>query len=458
MTIVANDAPGLVTANLITDFRHRMPAAVAAVVADPAPVLDPAAFSPGFQLPDLDSAAREFYAAATASWQTIGEYRGHRLVLLDLTRNPGTHTTKTFASLLIVARAVAYIQATGQPIVIFSPTSANKGTALRDGVLRALEAGLATPEQLRVVALAPAGCRPKLRASRLSTDPQLRALNPLLVYPGERAEDVKALGRAFATQYGPELHRRTGANLWYSLDLANYLVADTARAFFEHQVDPPGVPRVHAHAVSSAFGLLGYHRGRQILEDAGDATAATRPASLLVQHLGTPDMVLHLRHQSFGRTPVPSYRREAGLFRQDSDPRFPATTFDPAEVLDPTFYTHKPATSPAMDEIISLYGGDGIVVSLHECLQRYAEVLDLTGTAARPLPADPRTLREWSVVMALTGVCNAIDRGLVPAGREIVVHGSGWYSTGEYAPPHPDHTVEVSTMEDIAAAVLGPQR
>src|SRR5262245_1096366 len=126
MTIVASDATDLITANLITDFYARMPAAVTVVAADPAPVLDPAAFSPGFGLPDLDSAVREFYDVATAGWQEIGSYQGHRLVLLDLTRNPGTHTTKTFASLLIVARAVHYIRNTGEPIVIFSPTSANK--------------------------------------------------------------------------------------------------------------------------------------------------------------------------------------------------------------------------------------------------------------------------------------------------------------------------------------------
>jgi hypothetical protein len=459
MTIVADDATGVIAANLITDFADRQAAAIAAVVADPAPVLDPAAFSPGFRLPDLDNAMNEFYAAATAGWQEIGTYEGHRLVLLDLTRNPGTHTTKTYASLLIVARAVEYIRSTGQPIVIFSPTSANKGTALRDAVLRAIDTGLAGPEQLRVVTLAPAGCLPKLRASRLSTDPQLRALNPLLLYPGDEAEQVKPLGRAFATQYGPELVRRTGANLWYSLDLANYLVADTARAFFEHEDDPSAAPRVHAHAVSSAFGLLGYHRGRQVLEDAGDASPATRPASLLVQHLGTPDMVLHLRHHDFDRARVPAYTKDtgSGLYRQDADPRFPATTYDPAEVLDPTFYTHRPATSPAMDEIIEAYGGDGIVVSLHECLQLYPWVRERVDQADRPLPADPRTVREWSVVMALTGVCTAIDRGLVPAGRDIVVHGSGWYATSDYTPPRPDHAVLVSTVEDIASAVLGPQ-
>ena len=62
------------------------------------------------------------------------------------------------------------------------------------------------------------------------------------------------------------------------------------------------------------------------------------------------------------------------------------------------------------------------------------------------------------LVMALTGVCNAVDRGLVPAGSDIVVHGSGWYGTGEYTPPHPEHVVEVSTVEDIASAVFGTKR
>jgi len=179
-----------------------------------------------------------------------------------------------------------------------------------------------------------------------------------------------------------------------------------------------------------------------------------------VQHLGTPDMVLHLRHHDFGRANVPAYTRDpgSGLFRQNADPRFPTTTYDPAEVLDPTFYTHRPVTSPAMDEIIARYGGDGIVVSLHECLQRYPRLRELLDRTDRPLPADLRTLQEWSVVMALTGVCNAVDRGLVPAGRDIVVHGSGWYCTAEYTPPHAEHVVEVSTVDDIATAVLGSKR
>lgn len=314
------------TANLVLDSYERLPAVIARLVDDPGPVKDPEAFSPGFLLPDLDDDVRRFFAVAEAGWRPLADTDGHRTALLDLTRNPGTNTTKTFASLLIVARAVEYIRRTGERVLIFSPTSANKGTALRDAVLRAVDTGLVTADQLRVAVLAPGGCRDKQRASRLSADPELRALNPLLCYTGERAEDVKQLGRAFVQRYAQSAHDRAGLNVWFSLELRNYLIADAARAFFEHRVAPTAgaAPRVHAHAVSSAYGLLGYNLGRDVLEAAGEAAAADRPGFLLVQHLGTPDMVLHLRRGNFDRAGVPAYRLEDGLYRQDADPHFPA--------------------------------------------------------------------------------------------------------------------------------------
>ncbi|WP_216207547.1 DUF6002 family protein [Amycolatopsis aidingensis] len=455
-------APPAMSGNLLTDFTELLPRAIAECVADPAPVTgDPARFSPGFELPPPDAGIQRLYAAATARWWPLGEYAGHRLTLLDLAGNPGTHTTKTFASLLIVARAIGYIRRTGEPITIFSPTSANKGTALRDAVLRAIEAELVTPEQLRVVILAPESSRDKLRAGRMCTDPTLRELNPLLLHRGIPPESVKQLGRQFADTYAPRL-KQGGRNLWYSLDLANYLVADTARAFFEHAVDPTdpaSAPRWHAHAVSSAFGMLGYHHGRAVLEGAGLATPASRPATLLVQHLATADMVLSLCTGGFEREGLPRYSAEAGtgLHRQDgkTDPHFPATTCDPDEVLDPTFYTRRPATSPAMNELIGRFGGDGIVVSLHECLHRYPEIRARLAGHERELPADVRKLREWSLVMAMTGVLNAVDRGLVTPGADIVVHGSGWYSTDEYRPPGESETTTVDNVDDIAAAVIG---
>jgi hypothetical protein len=106
-----------------------------------------------------------------------------------------------------------------------------------------------------------------------------------------------------------------------------------------------------------------------------------------------------------------------------------------------------------MNELIARFGGDGIVVSLYECLQRYPEIRARLVGHDRGLPADFRTLREWSLVMAMTGVLNAVDRGNVKRGVDIVVHGSGWYSAAEYTPVCSASTSTVDTVDDIAAAV-----
>jgi hypothetical protein len=432
--------------NLILDYYDRLPSVIARCVDDPAPVKDPAAFSPGFLLPELDPQIREFFGGAQASWSHLADLDGGRLTMLDLTRNPGTRTTKTLASLLIVARAVEYIRRTGEPIVIFSPTSANKGTALRDAVFRAYECGLVTPDQLRIAIVVPAGCRAKLRGG-LPTD-----RNPIFVYAGEQPEYVKALGRQFADAYAGQM----APNLWFSLELRNYLIADAARAFFEHDVDPtPGAKaRTHAHAVSSAFGLLGYNLGRDLLEESGAATPEDRPSFLLVQHMGTPDMVLSLLHGDFDRARVPAYQRDGAMWRQAADPHFPSVTADPEEVLDPTFYTHRPVTSPAMNDLIRRHGGDGIVVSLQECLERYPKVAEFLSATDRPLPADLRTLREWSIVMAVTGVLNAFDRGLLDRDRDVVVHGTGMYHAADYPPVETADLTPVQEPGDIARVLL----
>lgn len=433
--------------NLILDYYDRLPRVIARCVDDPAPVKDAAAFSPGFLLPEVDGPVRDFFGGAQARWWHLADHDSGRLMMLDLTLNPGTRTTKTLASLLIVARAVEYIRRTGEPIVIFSPTSANKGTALRDAVFRAYECGLVTPDQLRVAIVVPAGCRSKLRGG-LPTD-----RNPIFVYAGEDPEYVKVLGRQFADAYAAKM----GANLWFSLELRNYLIADAARAFFEHDVDPTPTaarPRTHAHAVSSAFGLLGYNIGRDMLEESGAAHPGDRPSFLLVQHLGAPDMVINLRHGDFDRAHLPAYKQEGWLWKQSADPHFPAVTADPQEVLDPTFYTHRPATSPAMNALIERHGGDGIVVSLQECLERYPQIGQWLSTTDRCLPADPRTLREWSIVMAMTGVANAFERGLLAPGRDVVVHGTGMYHAADYPPVEAADLIPVAAPEDIARVLL----
>ena len=125
-------------------------------------------------------------------------------------------------------------------------------------------------------------------------------------------------------------------------------------------------------------------------------------------------------------------------------------------MLDPTFYTHRPPTAESMSALIQRYGGDGIVVSLAECLQRYPALREQLGGDAGPLPRDPRRLREWSLVMALTGVANAAGRGLLPTGADLVVHGSGSYGDGDFAPVPDDGIRAVRTVEDVAAALDVP--
>ncbi|MGW5052683.1 DUF6002 family protein [Actinokineospora sp. NPDC004072] len=438
----------LVVANALARYDQEIRAALAELaVAD-----DGAEFGPGYGLPPPGPALAAFSAASDLGFARLGDYRGKRLTLLDLTRNPRTRTTKTCASLVIVARAVEHIRRTGGRLMIVSPSSGNKATALRDAVLRAYEAGLASADELRILVIVPSTAGPKLWASRLDGDPGLRARNPVVTYDGAQPGDVKALARSLVTDYGPVARDRHGADLWYTLAIDNYKVADVVRAFAEQEFLPPAAGRLHVHAVSSGFGLLGHNLGATRLAAAGHGEPTAR--YFLVQHLDTPDMVLSLHFGSTSRDHLPPYRFDSatGLYRQDSDPRFPTTTYDPREVLDPTFYTRDPVTSAEMNALIRARGGGGIVVSLHECLQRYPRLRALLAPAGIALPADPRDLREWSLVMALTGITNAIDRGLV-AEDDILVHGSGSYQRAEFEPIPAAHLTPVTGLAEVAEVV-----
>lgn len=380
------------------------------------------------------------------------------LHVLDLMRNPGTRTTKSIASLTMVARAVNHIRTTGERLVLLTPTSGNKGTALRDAVARAYASGFATPDELRLVVVAPAASRPKLRGGPLSGDPALRALNPVVVADLAEPGGVKQLAADALAAVVPWLADKTGFTCWYTLDLDNYRTADVVRAFAEAELAPitrDSPPRWHAHAVSSAYGLLGYHTGHRLLTDGAYPALpapAWHPGFLLVQQLATPHMVV----SAIGR-PVSEYAHDpgTGTWRQAGavDLAFPAVTDDPAEVLDATFYTKNPPTSAEIDPLIARYGGGGVVVSRRECLDRFDVVRALAATAGVPICQDPAQIREWSLVKVLTGVLVARERGLVPPGTQIIAHASGYY-TDELVPPlDPAHTTVVRTASDVAEAL-----
>jgi len=68
-------------------------------------------------------------------------------------------------------------------------------------------------------------------------------------------------------------------------------------------------------------------------------------------------------------------------------------------------------------------------------------------------PPDHGQLRDWSVVMVLTGVLNAIDRGLFQDVPQVVVHASGSYSESDYTPLPASRTSVVNSLADVSRAV-----
>lgn len=419
-------------------------------------------FSPAFTMPPLTERLTAYFGTSGMSLRDLTTYRGRRLLFLDLMGNPGTLTTKTFASLVMVARAADHIRRTGERIVILTPTSGNKGTALRDAVARAYAHGLVGADQLRIVTVVPRQSLAKLRDGGLGADEETRRANPVALAEVDSPAEVKELASETALHCRADLER-AGFRLWYSLDLDNYRLADAVRAFVEADalpIEDGGVPRVHAHAVSSAYGLIGYHLGHRVLSSGnlpGTPAPARHPGFFLVQQLSTPDMVLSLLKGSPSHELLPPYVMdpETGLYHRDSDDvAFPAVTHDPHEQIDPTFYTREPATSPLINGLIGRFGGGGIVVSLHECLAFYPRLRQLLAPLGTELPADPRDVREWSLVKAVTGVFLAADRGLLPERAEIVIHGSGLYTDRLLAPLPVSRTTRVRTAADVGRLLL----
>jgi Family of unknown function (DUF6002) len=213
----------------------------------------------------------------------------------------------------MVARAVRHIRATGESLLLVTPSSANKGSALRDAVSRAIECQLVEPHQLRIAIVVPRQGLAKIWSLPLSELPHLRALNPIFVADTEDGRVVKEMTRSFVREHSAQLYEQLGLRAWHTYDLDNYRMADAVRAFVEadHLGYPtPPTVRSHAQAVSSAFGLLGYHCGWRVLTESIGRDCGPHPQWFLVQHLGTPDLVLNQLFGSFVRDNLPAYTLE----------------------------------------------------------------------------------------------------------------------------------------------------
>lgn len=67
------------------------------------------------------------------------------------------------------------------------------------------------------------------------------------------------------------------------------------------------------------------------------------------------------------------------------------------------------------------------------------------------LPSDPRDLKEWSLVMALCGCLNAIDRGLLTPSNGCTIHASGSYSCQDYKRIPTNGLTYINTAEEMLA-------
>jgi hypothetical protein len=415
-------------------------------------------FEPGWDLDCADPGIRTLLTTSPIRMRAAS-FEGARTWLLDLMTVDGVRTTKAWPSLLMVARAVTHIRSTGESVLLVTPTSGNKGSALRYAVGEALAAGLVTPDQLRIVCVVPRSGTQKIWHGSLDRSPDLARLNPLLRSDLSEPADVKRIALEACLRAQASLADR-GTRLWYTLDIRNYQQADAFRAFAESRLAPatPGdASRVHVHAVSSAFGLLGYEFGREVLARGGQPPAGPPPRYLIVQHLRTPDMVLHWQHGSFDRANVPPYAPTtdgAGVV-QSVNPWFPALAATADEEIDPTFYTKEPATSALMTPLLRERGIGGIVVSGNDCAAFYPKTHALCSSLGVELPGDLRELREWSLVMAVTGMLIARERGFAAPSDEVVIHGSGSYSRAGYQPVPSQAWQPAADAESIERMLTG---
>jgi hypothetical protein len=429
--------------NALAQYYNEVQAALRMLTNRTSSIPSASLFEPNFEMPALSKRLHDYFEGSDIAWRPANMGLGAQGdAFLDLTLNGRTRTTKTFASRVIVARALRHIETSGDPVMLISPSSGNKATALRESVAQAYESGLADPDCLRVTCVVPEVSRFKVAAGSAEL---LDGCNPLLYLRADSPLDVKALVRA-AQQVLEKPSSRW--RLWFTLAPYNYLAGDVVRAFAERDLGGPApAQRVHVHAVSSGYGLLGYSLGRELL------SAKNRVSMLLVQHPATPDLVLMAQARLGAGEVAPSYSGSAvGGFAQDGNPRFPPIVVDLQEVVDETFYTRNPATLVDMSELLEAHGGDGIVVSAAECRAAFDSYVSACHDSRLATPETFTDLAERSLLMAYTGLRMARARNLVPP-IPAVIHGTGAYGVQDFERPDGARWGKISSVDQFVTAV-----
>ncbi len=376
---------------------------------------------------------------------------------MNLMGNKDTDTGKTLASLVIIARAVNHIYSTGKNVMLITPSSGNKAGALRDAVLKAIEVGLVKKDQLRIVTIIPHSSIEKTRSSKLFTDKELNRLNPVFVSDQGEAQDVKNIASDFFKRNKDLYDKERNTTLWYSLGIDNYKVADAMRAcieadFFCNELSSPDRYRyLHIHSVSSAYGLLGHNEGvkrfnKKKYLDIG---------YLLVQHLYTNDMVTSLLNH-LGRDSKPQYKKSPdGIYVQEGNPNFPTSTSSLDQCIDTTFYSKKPPTCEEMNLLIEEKGGNGIVVSREECIKWLHVTRKILAPVEIEIPFEIDLIKEWSLIMAVTGALLSVERKIVTEFDVLVIHASGVYFQDKYTCLELSEVKTANTAEELESFIGG---
>jgi len=143
------------------------------------------------KLPEITEKYIKFFEHSSVSRSNILVYKDHSIELLNLMSDHSTNTTKTFPTLLTVAKLIHHIEKTGETVIILTPSSGNKATAFRAAVEKAIEQKLVAAEKLRTITLIPRESVSKFRASKLYNDEKLNKLNPVFILSGNKSDDVK---------------------------------------------------------------------------------------------------------------------------------------------------------------------------------------------------------------------------------------------------------------------------
>jgi threonine synthase len=358
---------------------------------------------------ELGAEPRSMAAVSIAEQMRIAgpalDYRGVQIDLLDESSLMHTGTFKSSLAAVAVADALARGRAG-----FVTVSAGNTAQAM---------AAYAAPHGLECFLFVTA-------VSHYKLDRRLLAHPNVHLFEIDRPEqELKRLGAAFG---------RRAAVLTLPTP-EQQLTGNKVRALYLAGQHREGRPRYDwiAQSLSGGFGPLGFYEGIAELAARGHWPAGAAPALLGVQQEGNCPLAARSKAaQPNGRVPL----------------------------LEPTLYATRPAGAAGLRQIVGRYGGAIRAVSNRSYLAREDEFIERVQqrgiTCGRALLAPGRPPVERSGLLALAGVFEAVERGIIPRGSRVLVCFTGGCSPDLTEPVEPELTLWAGEpMDRFWRAVAG---